>query len=97
MSKRALIPPEPYPSILAKVFANGSSKMTQATARQVLKLGFTEADQSRLDDLADRNQDGTLSPVEKAELLEFARVANLIAMLQSEARMAMMRAGKVKA
>jgi hypothetical protein len=96
MSKRAMVPPVPFPTILADVFANKRGKMSQVTAREVLKLGFNEAQQTRADDLADRSREGTLTPVEKAELMEFARVANLLAMLQSEARMALKRAGKLK-
>jgi hypothetical protein len=97
MSKRALVPPEPFPTILADVLANKPGRMSPAAAREFLKLGFNEAQQARADDLADRNTEGLLTPAEKAELMEFARVANVIAMLQSEARMVLKRTSKAKA
>jgi hypothetical protein len=77
--------------------ANGRGPMSQAVARQILKYKFTDADQARLDDLLERNRESALSPAEKDELMEFVRFANFLAILQSHARTALKRAGKVKA
>ena len=96
MSKPSPTPADPFSTILARTIANGRGTMSPMVARQMLKFGFSPADQDRMTDLMDRNNEGRLSPEEKAELLEFARVANLLAILQSHARMALKR-GKAKA
>ena len=97
MSKRALIPPEPFPSILTRVLANGRGKMSQTFARQVLKFGFSPADQDRMADLMERNQARGLPASDKAELEEFARVGTMLSILQSQARITLKRFAKAKA
>jgi hypothetical protein len=97
VSKRKPAPADPFSTILARAIANGRDTMSPMVARQILKFGFGQADQDRIADLADRNNEGRLSPDEKAELLEFARVGNLLAVLQSHARMALKRVGKANA
>jgi hypothetical protein len=97
VSKRSPVPADPFSTILARAIANGRGTMSPAVARQVLKFGFSQADQDRMTDLMGRNNEGRLSPDEKAELFEFARVGNFLAILQSHARMALKRAGKAKA
>ncbi|HKB01553.1 MAG TPA: hypothetical protein VKD90_05000 [Gemmataceae bacterium] len=96
MSKRRDAPADPFSTILARAIANGRGSMSPMVARQILKFGFSQADQDRMTDLMVRNNEGRLSPDEKAELLEFAHVGNFLAVLQSHARMALKR-GKAKA
>jgi hypothetical protein len=97
VSKRSPGPADPFSIILARAIASGRGAMSPAVAWKILKFGSSQADQDRLTDLMDRNNEGRLSPDEKAELLEFARVGNFLAILQSHARMALKRAGKAKA
>jgi hypothetical protein len=60
-------------------------------ASYVLTLGFTEEDQARMKDLAERNQDGALSPEEEEELRNYVRAGHLLALLHSKARQALKR------
>lgn len=94
MRKRTPTPPDTFPSILGRVLRNGRGTMSTTVARQVLKIGFDQAGQDRVADLLDRNSEGKLTTAEKAELNEFVRAANVVAILQSHARMALKRAGK---
>ncbi len=55
-------------------------------AQQVLKLGFPERDQSRMHELAAKNQRESLSASESEELDNYISVGDLIAILQSKAR-----------
>jgi hypothetical protein len=97
VSRRSPAPTHPFSTILARAIANGRGTMSPTVARQILRFGFSQADQERLTDLMDRNNEGRLSPDEKTELLEFTRVGNFLAILQSHARMALKCAGKAKA
>lgn len=57
-----------------------------ATARYVLKLGFSDVDRDRMRQLAEKNRTGELSDSEAEILDSFIRVGDLIALLQSKAR-----------
>jgi hypothetical protein len=67
--------------------------MSPETARQLLRLDFDASHQRRLAALSEKAQEGPLCPSEEAELDEFIRVADLLAILQSRARRALKRAG----
>ena len=60
--------------------------MTRETARHVLKLTFWEDEQTRMHELATKNQSGTLTPDEEAELDNYCRVGTLLSALKSRAR-----------
>ena len=80
----------PHPAgdfgILARVLENGQGKMSPVLARYVLKLGFSQSDQDRMVELAERNQAGELSGIEQAELQEYVRAGHVLALLHSRAR-----------
>jgi hypothetical protein len=67
--------------------------MSPETARHLLALCFTRSHQEQVDALSQKAREGSLTPVERAELDEFIRVADLLAILQSRARQALKRAG----
>lgn len=60
--------------------------MSPAPARYVLTLGFGDADQERMNELATRNQTGDLSVDEHEELMKYVRTGHLLALLHSQAR-----------
>jgi hypothetical protein len=97
MSKRSQTPADPFAEILARAVANGRGAMSPTLARHVLGLGFDQADQDRVADLMSRNNAGRLSEAERAELDEYARVGTFLAILQSQARIALKKAAKVRA
>lgn len=63
------------------------------TARKLLDLAFTRPHQERVDVLSQKAREGSLTPDEGAELDEFIRVADLLAILHSRARQALRHAG----
>ena len=62
-------------------------------ARHVLRLGFAERDRARMHELAVKNQEGEISPAERQELDNFVKVGDLLAVLQSKARLSLKRLG----
>jgi hypothetical protein len=76
-------------ALFGRLLSNGRGEMSRALAKYVLTLGFDEADQARMKDLAERNQQGTLSPHEQEELTSFVRAGHLLALLHSKARKAL--------
>ena len=73
-------------AIFSRVVDRSMPDFSEETARLLLKLGFSEDDHALIDDLATRNQEGTLSAEEREELMNFVKVGNLLAVFQSKAR-----------
>ena len=71
---------------LAELEARG---MSPDTARRLLQLDFDPAEKARVTVLSQKAQEGTLLLDEQAELDEFIRVADALAVLQSRARQAL--------
>jgi hypothetical protein len=61
-------------------------KMSTAAARQIVQLQLSNDQQSRMHELATKNQSGTLTPEEESELDNFCRVGTMLSILQSRAR-----------
>jgi hypothetical protein len=80
-------------AILGRVLSNGKD-FAPALARHLLELGFSEADNKRVNDLAERNQRGGLSRKEQAELRGFANAGCLLGILHAKARRALKKAAR---
>jgi hypothetical protein len=78
-------------SILGRILSNGKA-FAPALARHLLELGFSDEDNKRINDLADRNRRGALSPGEQAELRGFANAGCLLGILHAKARRALKKA-----
>ncbi len=76
-------------TILARVLGKENGQLPATTARYYLTLEFTDADKTRMHDLAQRNQDGALSASEQQELFAYAKVGTLLSILKSRARRAL--------
>jgi hypothetical protein len=57
--------------IFARVWDEAFGRFTPQMVRQVLKLGFSDADKWRMHELAKKNSEGRISSDELAELDEF--------------------------
>ena len=73
-------------SIMARILGNEQGQLSEAMARHILGLGFSERDKARMHDLAVRNQEDALTPAEKQELIAFGKAGDLLAILKSRAR-----------
>ena len=69
--------------------------LSPATARKLLDLNFSEAQNERASLLSEKASESSLNPAERQELEEFIRVADLLAILQARARRALKQAGSV--
>jgi hypothetical protein len=73
-------------AILARLFTAGGNGLPLPLARHLLKLEFTPDDLARMHELAEKNQQGQLSAEERNELEDYVTAADLLSLLQSQAR-----------
>jgi hypothetical protein len=73
-------------AIFARLFEGQNGILSQSVARKLLDLNFSESDQQRMEELAQRNQQGQLTPEEREEFTNYVKVADLLAILHSKAR-----------
>ena len=76
-------------SILEHVIEPERPGLAQDLARYVLSLGFPPSDQARYGELAERAQEGALTPDEKAELDDFLSVNDFLTIVQAKARISL--------
>jgi hypothetical protein len=86
--------PEPVGTAMLEQLADLDAKsISPETARKFLDLAFSRSQQERVAALSQKAGEGSLTPAERADLDEFIRVADLLAILQSRARQALNHAG----
>ena len=73
-------------AVLDQVFDPISECLTPEVARRIASLRATPEIQRRLDEFADRSNDGTLSTEERAEYESWVRAVNVLGVLQAKAR-----------
>ena len=82
-----LITPTGEAAIWARLIESQPKELTPETARYLLALQFNENDQARMQELADRSQAGTLSEDDVREFDSYLHIGNLLAVMQSKARL----------
>lgn len=80
-------------TILDRVIKPARNGLSPEVARFILTMTFEERDHERMAELAGKAQAGALTPEEAAEVDEYRRVGDLLALLHSKARLAMKSAG----
>ena len=80
--------------ILARVIAPDAATLSPEVASELLKWGFSEADQQRMKELAAKARQGTLSTEEQAETEGYERVSSFLGLVKSKARRALQRAAR---
>jgi hypothetical protein len=73
-------------AIFARLIKADKGDVSRELARYILTLGFDEEDQARMRELAERNQEGSLSSEEQEELQNYVKAGHLVALLHSKAR-----------
>ena len=76
-------------SILGRVLASEGEPLCAEAAEFLLGVNFPDRDRKRMDELAEKAREGTLAPEERREAEEYQLVGDVIAILQSKARMAL--------
>ena len=73
-------------AIFARLIKTDQGDLGRELARYILTLGFDEADQATMRELAKRNQEGALDSEELEELRDYVKAGHLLALLHSKAR-----------
>ncbi len=82
-----VLAPSGEAAIWARLIESQKGELTPEAAKYLLTLRFSDEDQARVQDLADRSQEGTLSEDDMSEFDRYLRVGNLLAVVQSKARL----------
>jgi hypothetical protein len=72
-------------------FFQFQGKLTPAAARALLKFGFSEHDQARMEELSTKAGAGTLTPPEQTELDAYERLDCVLSVIHSRARQALQK------
>ena len=83
-----LLSPNREAHIWARLMQAQRDDPSQEVARYLLSIGFGERDRDRMQQLADRSESGTLTDEERSEFDSYLHVGNLLAVMQSKARVA---------
>ena len=67
--------------------------LSREAAESFLRICLPEVDRQRVDDLAEKARQGTLTSAEDAELENYRHVGRLLELLKSKARQSLKRSG----
>jgi hypothetical protein len=76
-------------AIFERVVLPMETELNEAAARYILAIGFGPEDRDRMQVLAQKARDGTLTSDEEQAVDNYERVGHYLAILQSKARLAM--------
>ena len=80
--------------IWSRILDSDQRELTPEAAAFILRMDLTKRDRERVRELNDKAAEGKLTKVEHAELEEFIRVGDLLAVMQSKARRSLKRHGQ---
>jgi SpoU rRNA methylase family enzyme len=79
-------------AIWSRLLEPANTLLSPAAARSILRLDFSEEDKKRMHVLAEKAREGTLTPAEHEAIENYERVGNLLALMQSKARLYLKKA-----
>ena len=80
-------------AIFARLIQAREEDLSAEDARYLMSFRFDENDVARVNELSEMASLGTLSPEDEAELDSYIHVGNLLAIMQSNARRALVESG----
>ncbi|HLI83708.1 MAG TPA: hypothetical protein VKV17_07295 [Bryobacteraceae bacterium] len=89
MTEAQFEPANTETAILSRLIDPERSGLAPEAARYILTLEFKDSDQHRMNELAEKAQEGALSPGEERELENYRHVGHLLALLRSKARVSL--------
>jgi len=89
-----LTSPNTEAAILSRLIQFGQGELPREAAEYLLSIRFDDLDVARMNHLSDRAQRGMLTSDEQTELDSYIHVGNLIATIQSRARLALHRSAQ---
>jgi uncharacterized protein YnzC (UPF0291/DUF896 family) len=78
--------------ILGQVIAPDEPTLPETSARSILSLQFNEQAVDRMNELAEKKRQNSLSESERAELEKYQRVGNFLNLIQAKARLSLKHA-----
>jgi len=84
-----LLGPNREAHIWARLMQSQRDDPSQEVARYLLSIGFGQRDRDRMRQLAERSESGELTDEERAEFDSYLHIGNLLAVMQSRARVAL--------
>ena len=78
-------------AILGRIIRPETGSWTKDAAESILRFNFPASDIDRMNDLAAKAREGSLTPEEEAELQNYRDVGRLLELLQSKARLSLKR------
>ena len=86
-----LLGPNCEASIWARLMQAQRDELSPEVAEYLLSIGFGGSDRDRMQQLAERSESGILTEEERAEFDSYLHIGNLLAVMQSKARVALRR------
>ena len=84
-----LVSPNSEAAIWARLMHAQKDELSPEAAEFLLAMDFEESDRKRMLQLAERSEAGTLTAAEQVEFDGYLDVGNLLAVMQSKARLAL--------
>jgi len=91
MRSQLLNPNREEAAIWARLMQAHGDEVSPEAAEYLLSLAFGDDDRARMQELADRSESGELTDDERREFDGYLHVGNLLALMQSKARVALRR------
>ena len=88
-----LTTPDHGSEILARTIKPEEGGLPADAARAILGFSLSQDDRERVNQLAAKAREGTLTPDERSELDDYERIAALLELMQSKARLSLKQAG----
>lgn len=86
-----LLTPNSEAAIWARLMQAQKDELSSEAAEFLLTINFDEADRRRMQELAERSEAGKLTAEEQTEFDGYLHIGNLLAVMQSKARLALKR------
>lgn len=84
-----MLSPNREPAIWARLLQTPGDELSPEAAEYLLSIRFAENDVDRMRQLAERSEAGELNDEERTEFDSYLHVGNLLAVIQSKARLAL--------
>ena len=84
-----LLSPNSEAAIWARLMQAQKDELSSEAAEFLLAIDFDQADRRRMQELAERSEAGALTVEEQSEFDGYLHVGNLLAVMQSKARLAL--------
>ena len=79
--------------ILSEVVAPNAATLSEEFSRAVLSVGFNDAATSRIRELLQKKNAGTITTAEESDLQKYLRVGQFLDLMQAKARLSLKQTG----